>query len=93
MMKNAEILSMPVSNSLSWRDALNNVEKYSKTGDFLKDLASLVAIPTESQISGNNAVLHSYLKQHISRHLGSIEFTTKIYKNPESQGGPLSILT
>jgi len=71
--------------------ALSAIESYFDSGSFTADLARLVAVPTESQVAGNQAVLKTYLEDQIIPLLGDLGFICSIHDNPNPESGPILI--
>ncbi len=57
-------------------------------GRFVRDLAVLVACPTESQNPARAEVLKAYLTEAIKPRLGAAGYTCGIFPNPDPRGGP-----
>src|SRR5215469_15791641 len=70
--------------------AIAAAEAYFDDGGFAADLARRVAIPTESQVEGKDAVLASYLGDEIAPTLRRLGFESQIFDNPV-RGGPILI--
>jgi acetylornithine deacetylase/succinyl-diaminopimelate desuccinylase-like protein len=62
--------------------ALTRIETYLESGDFLKELAPLVAFETESQEPGKRRELPRYLDEGIAPELNRLGFTCRILENP-----------
>jgi acetylornithine deacetylase/succinyl-diaminopimelate desuccinylase-like protein len=62
--------------------ALTRIETYLESGDFLKELAPLVAFETESQEPGKHRELPRYLDEGIAPELSRLGFTCRILENP-----------
>jgi acetylornithine deacetylase/succinyl-diaminopimelate desuccinylase-like protein len=58
------------------------------SGDFLKDLAALVAVPTESQNPERGADLRRYLDDEITPRLSAMGYDCQVLDNPVAQYGP-----
>ncbi|MBI3367934.1 MAG: M20 family metallopeptidase [Burkholderiales bacterium] len=58
-------------------------------GEFFRDLARRVAIPTESQNPGREAELMGYLRDEIAPSLFKLGFTSRIHANPVAGAPPL----
>ncbi|MEM9355870.1 MAG: M20 family metallopeptidase [Pseudomonadota bacterium] len=75
----------------SRQSAIANVQTYFNSGCFVKDLAALVAVETESQRPEARAALYDYLNSHIAQKLDALGFHSELFDNPVAAGGPLLI--
>ena len=73
------------------QSAMNAATAYFDRGDFLNDLAGLVAFETESQNPAQAQELHRYLAQAMVPRLTALGFSCSIHDNPAAGGGPLLI--
>jgi acetylornithine deacetylase/succinyl-diaminopimelate desuccinylase-like protein len=73
---------------VSRTQAIQRAAAYLDSGRFLQVLQQRVAVRTESQEPGREAVLRSYLSDSIAGQLGSLGFTWKIVENPIAGNGP-----
>ena len=73
--------------------AINNSYEYFDTGDFEKDLAKLVKIPSQSQIPSEVSSCEKYLKKAMIPKFHEMGFQTKIYENPIKNIGPVLLAT
>jgi len=71
--------------------ALSRIRDYFDGGDFLKDLARLVAHETESQDQTKKAELKRYLVEEMEPFLQSLGCTTAIFENTDPRGGPFIV--
>lgn len=71
--------------------AIELTSSYFDKGDFVKDLAALVAFETESQNPDQGAELQRYLDEAMAPRLTSAGYTCEIFDNPDPRGGPLLI--
>ena len=69
--------------------ALEQAAKYFDSGEFVTDLAALVAIPSESQEARGQVHLQTYLDGCMVPMLSSMGFSCKILQNPVQGAGPL----
>lgn len=76
---------------MSRQDALTHIARYFDNGQFEADLASLVALPTESQKPDSQPALRRYLDQMIAPRLMAMGFACDISDNPDPAGGPFLI--
>ncbi len=60
---------------------------------YFADLATLVAIPTESQNPARLPEMRQYLEGPILGHLAKLGYAHKIYENPFAGGGPVLLAT
>lgn len=60
-------------------------------GRFARELAELVAHPTESQNPDARPTLTAYLEQAIRPRLEALGFTVALFDNPDPAGGPLLV--
>lgn len=74
---------------MSREQALATIDSYWTSGDFIAELAELVAFQTESQESNQRAELDRYLLQAMAPRLHKMGFELKQYDNPISGGAPL----
>ncbi|KKJ75601.1 hypothetical protein WH95_17350 [Kiloniella litopenaei] len=70
---------------------ITRAENYYDDGQFLTDLARLIAIETESQNPDQYPELHRYLSDGITPLLNKLGITSKIYENPAPSGGPFLV--
>jgi len=76
---------------LTTRDAaLAEAEAYLDRGDFMRDLARRVAIPSESQNPARAAALEAYLEAEMRPSLEALGFHCRCFPNPTG-GGPFLI--
>lgn len=68
--------------------ALERAAVHFERGSVVKQIARLVAVPTESQDPAAARHLHSYLTEHIRPALEKLGFVAEVLVNP-GQGGPL----
>ncbi len=61
------------------------------SGDFVRDLARRVALPTESQNPAAAPVLQAYLDEELAPTLAALGFACRSHANPVAGGGPLMI--
>jgi acetylornithine deacetylase/succinyl-diaminopimelate desuccinylase-like protein len=61
------------------------------SGEFVRDLARRVAIPTESQNAANAPALQRYLAEEMLPTLATLGFDGRILPNPVAGGGPFLI--
>ena len=73
--------------------AIQSIEKYFDAGDFLKDLARRVAIPTESQNPERQSSLAQYLSEEMTESLERLGIECKVYPNSMPGRGPFLIGT
>ncbi len=71
--------------------AVAEAERYFDEGDFVADLARLVAAPTQSQIADAQPALHDYFTALIEPELKDCGFTVELFANPEPTAGPLLV--
>lgn len=62
-------------------------------GGYFKDLAELVAVPTESQNPARLPEMQEYLDSNIRRRLEALGYTCRIYPNPLPSCGPVLLGT
>ena len=76
-------------------DAIGSALDYfdDEASGYFKDLAELVAVPTESQNPERLAELRAYLEGPIGRRLGSNGYACRIYENPIAGCGPVLLAT
>ena len=60
-------------------------------GDFLKELADRVAVPTESQVPESAPHLRRYLETLIGPELAAMGYGVEIVDNPVPDGGPFLV--
>jgi hypothetical protein len=65
------------------------IEAYFDKGDFQRDLAALVARPTESQDPRGKSHLHAYLRDDMAPMLDAMGFARRFHDNPEPDGPPI----
>ncbi|MCZ4254088.1 M20 family metallopeptidase [Sulfitobacter sp. G21635-S1] len=66
-----------------------NIETYFDSGDFQRDLATLVSRPTESQDPRGKPHLHAYLHDDMAPMLGVMGFACRFHDNPVPDGPPI----
>lgn len=71
--------------------AIRRVRQQVETGGFQSELASLVALPTESQNPAQSGVLRQYLQNALLPRLVQMGFDCSIHENPETGGAPLLV--
>jgi acetylornithine deacetylase/succinyl-diaminopimelate desuccinylase-like protein len=71
--------------------AIARASDWFDAGDFARDLADLVARPTESQNPARRADLRSYLADAMVPRLTAMGIACTIHDNPDPAGGPLLI--
>lgn len=71
--------------------AIETVAAYFDQGDFQRELADLVAYPTESQNPDAAPELQRYLTEAMLPRLEKLGFACEIIANPDPRGGPLLI--
>lgn len=76
---------------MSRQDAVARAEAYFDRGDFRKDLARRVAMPTESQTGKSLDQLRTYLTDEIVPTLAKLGFTSRIVENAAPGYGPFLI--
>lgn len=69
--------------------AIDAITTYYDQGKFSEQLSRRVSYHTESQITGNQAVLHSYINEEIQPCLEGMGFTCRSFDNPVAGAGPL----
>ncbi|APE45946.1 hypothetical protein BOO69_20530 (plasmid) [Sulfitobacter alexandrii] len=75
---------------MTLRDAAcAHVEAYFDSGDFQRDLATLVSRPTESQDPRGVPHLEAYLRRDMTPLLEAMGFTCRIHDNPAPGGPPI----
>ncbi|WP_068004888.1 M20 family metallopeptidase [Pseudovibrio axinellae] len=75
----------------SRNEVIKRAEAYFDSGEFLSDLARLIAIPTESQKPSQKHQLMRYLTQEVQPLLEQLGFEVRIFENPVSTGGPFLV--
>jgi acetylornithine deacetylase/succinyl-diaminopimelate desuccinylase-like protein len=76
---------------MSRERAISLAEAYFDDGDFQRDLARRVAIPSESQNPGRAAALEAYLDEEMRESLEALGFRCRLFANPIPGGGPFLI--
>lgn len=71
---------------MSRADAIAHAERHFDSGAFKRDLARLVAMPTESQNPGRAGVLAAYLEREMMPMLTALGFSCHILANPKAKG-------
>ncbi|WP_330629371.1 M20 family metallopeptidase (plasmid) [Thioclava litoralis] len=71
--------------------AITRISAYFDNGTFQRDLAGLVARPTESQTPRGRPHLHAYLHEAMQPMLTEMGFTTTIHANPDPEAGPFLV--
>jgi acetylornithine deacetylase/succinyl-diaminopimelate desuccinylase-like protein len=71
--------------------AIDTVSAYFDNGAFQRELADLVAYPSESQNPDAGPELMRYLTEAMQPRLDALGFVTEIIANPDPRGGPLLI--
>ena len=74
-------------------DALKRATQYFDSGEFIKGLDRLVAMPTQSQLQDAEPALHDYFTNAIEPQLAACGFTSEILANPHDGAGPLLVAT
>ncbi len=72
-------------------DCIARAETYFDNGSFVKDLARLVAIETESQNPDQHGELYTYLTNEMAPLLADMGFVTEIFDNSDDMGGPILV--
>jgi len=76
---------------MSREDALAKTAQYWQQGDFIAELADLVAYQTESQEKSQRAELDRYLQGAIEPRLNQMGFEVSMHENPVAGGAPLLV--
>ena len=66
-----------------------DIERYFDSGDFQRELATLVSRPTESQDPRGKPHLHAYLHDDMAPMLDAMGFTCQFHDNPVPDGPPI----
>lgn len=66
-----------------------DIERYFDSGDFQRELATLVSRPTESQDPRGKPHLHAYLRDDMAPMLNAMGFTCQFHDNPVPDGPPI----
>ena len=82
---------MAMNDNGSRQSAIGQIQAYFESGGFIEDLASLVAVETESQRMEARGSLYHYLDSHIAQKLYALGFQSEIFDNPVATAGPLLI--
>ena len=79
-------------NAVTKRDeALAKIDDYFNSGHFEKELARRIAYKTESNLTGCETALVSYLEDEMVPYLAELNFDCKIYPNPRQDAGPFLV--
>lgn len=71
---------------MSREDAIRRAESHFDSGDFQRDLARRVAMPTESQNPDRAGVLQQYLDEEMIPELEPLGFACEVVTHPEAKG-------
>ncbi len=75
----------------SRQSAIQRIQADFESGEFVRALAELIAVKTESQRPESRSELYHYLASGITPRLNEIGFHCTIYDNPVAAGGPILI--
>ncbi|MBT6882623.1 MAG: M20 family metallopeptidase [Rhodospirillaceae bacterium] len=78
---------------MSREEAVEGIQAYFDSGDYVAELARRVAIPSESQKENNQAELRRYLEEEIQPGFEAMEHNCEIFENPVEGKGPVLLAT